>query len=87
MVTRDYPPDKVSAITGVPPETLLRLAREFSSAKSPLALSGGMSDRSETSLFTQWAVASLNALSGSFSAKGLWRNRSRFHGHHLRSLP
>jgi len=73
MVTRDYPPDKVSAITGVPPETLLRLAREFSSAKAPLALSGGVSDRSETALFTQWAVASLNALSRSFSAKGLWR--------------
>jgi anaerobic selenocysteine-containing dehydrogenase len=73
MVTRDYPPDKVSAITGVPAETLLRLAREFSAAKSPLALSGGMSDRSEASLFTQWAVASLNALSRSFSSKGLWR--------------
>ena len=73
MVTRDYPPDKVSAVTGVPPETVLRLAREFSSAKAPLALSGGVSDRSETALFTQWAVASLNALSGSFSAKGLWR--------------
>jgi anaerobic selenocysteine-containing dehydrogenase len=73
MVTRDYPPDKASAITGVPPETLLRLAREFSSAKAPLALSGGVSDRSETALFTQWAVASLNALSRSFSAKGLWR--------------
>jgi anaerobic selenocysteine-containing dehydrogenase len=73
LVSRYYPPDKVSAITGVPPETLLRLAREFSSAKAPLALSGGVSDRSETSLFTQWAVASLNALGGSFSAKGLWR--------------
>lgn len=73
LVSRYYPPDKVSAITGVPPETLLRLAREFSSAKAPLALSGGVSDRSETALFTQWAVASLNVLSGSFSAKGLWR--------------
>lgn len=73
MVTRDYSPDKVSAITGVPAETLLRLAREFSAAKSPLALSGGMSDRSENPLFTQWAVASLNALSQSFSAKWLWR--------------
>src|SRR5512143_188183 len=73
LVTRYYPPDKASAITGVPAETLLRLAREFSSAKAPLALSGGVSDRSETALFTQWAVACLNALSGSFSAKGLWR--------------
>ena len=73
MVSRYYPPDKVSEITGVPPETVLRLAREFSSARAPLALSGGVADRSESALFTQWAVASLNALSGSFSAKGLWR--------------
>jgi len=73
MVTRDYPPDKVSAITGVPAETVLRLAREFSAARAPLALSGGISDQGETSLFTQWAVASLNALAGSFSVKGLWR--------------
>jgi len=49
------------------------LARGFNSAKAPLALSGGTSERSENSVFTQWAVASLNALSGSFSAKGLWR--------------
>lgn len=73
MVSRYYPPDKVSEITGVPAKTLLRLAREFSSAKAPLALSGGVADRSEAALVTQWAVASLNALSGSFSSKGLWR--------------
>jgi anaerobic selenocysteine-containing dehydrogenase len=73
MVSRYYHPDKVSAITGVPTDTVLRLAREFSSAKAPLALSGGVADRSETALFTQWAVASLNALSGSFSANKLWR--------------
>jgi len=73
MVSGHYPPDEVSSITGVPPETVLRVAREFSSAKAPLALSGGVADRSETALFTQWAVASLNALSGSFSAGKLWR--------------
>jgi len=73
LVSRYFPPDKTSAITGIPPETVLRLAREFSSAKAPLALSGGGSERSETALFTQWAVSGLNALSGSFSAKGLWR--------------
>jgi len=73
MVSRYYHPDKVSATTGVPTETVLRLAREFSSAKAPLALAGGGADRSETALFSQWAVASLNALSGSFSANKLWR--------------
>jgi anaerobic selenocysteine-containing dehydrogenase len=73
MVSRYYHPDKVSAITGVPTQTVLRLAREFSSAKAPLALSGGVADRSETALFTQWAVAALNALSGSFTASKVWR--------------
>jgi anaerobic selenocysteine-containing dehydrogenase len=73
LVTRDYSPERVSGVTGVPPDTIIRLARTFGSAKAPLALSGGTSDASETALFAQWAVASLNALSGSFSAKGLWR--------------
>ena len=73
LVTRDYSPERVSEVTGVPAETIIRLARAFGSAKSPLALSGGTSDASETALFTQWAVTSLNALTGSFSAKGLWR--------------
>ena len=74
MVTRDYSPDRVSEITGVPAQTILRLAREFGSAKAPLALAGGNMASSEMELFTQWGVASLNALSGSFTAVGLWRD-------------
>jgi len=74
LVTRDYYPERVSEVTGIPAQTVLRLAREFGSAKAPVALSGGSSASSETGTFTQWAVASLNALSGSFSAKGLWRD-------------
>jgi len=73
LVTRDYSPDRVSEVTGVPAQTILRLAREFGSAKAPLALAGGTMGSSENELFTQWGVTSLNALSGSFSAKGLWR--------------
>ena len=73
LVTRDYSPERVSESTGVPAQTIIRLAREFESAKRPLALSGVASASGETGLFTQWAVASLNALSGSFSAKELWR--------------
>jgi anaerobic selenocysteine-containing dehydrogenase len=74
LVNRDYHPDRVSDLTGVPAKTILRLAREFGSAKAPLALSGGISAASETGLLSQWAVASLNALSGSLSVKGLWRD-------------
>lgn len=74
LVTRDYYPEQVSEITGVPAQTILRLAREFGSAKAPLALSGSASAVGETGLFSQWAVASLNALSGSLSVEGLWRD-------------
>ncbi|MGZ8446343.1 MAG: molybdopterin-containing oxidoreductase family protein [Candidatus Deferrimicrobiaceae bacterium] len=74
LVTRDYSPERVSDITGVPAQTILRIAREFGSAKAPLALAGGTSASSEMGLLAQWAVASLNALAGSFSAKGLWRD-------------
>jgi anaerobic selenocysteine-containing dehydrogenase len=73
LVTRAYYPERVSEITGVPAGTILRVAREFGAAKAPLALAGDGSASSETALFTQWAVVCLNALSGGFSAKGLWR--------------
>ncbi len=74
LVTRDYSPERVSDVTGVPAKTILRLAREFGSAKAPLALAGDTSAASVTGLYTQWAVGSLNALSGSFTAEGLWRD-------------
>jgi anaerobic selenocysteine-containing dehydrogenase len=74
LVTRDYAPDRVSEVTGVPAQTILRLAREFGSAKAPLALAGGSMASSDTEQFSQWAVASLNAVSGGFTAEGLWRD-------------
>src|SRR4030067_226122 len=37
LVTRDYSPERVSEITGVPAQTILRLAREYGSAKAPPA--------------------------------------------------
>ena len=76
LVTRDYTPERVSEVTGVPAQTILRLAREFEAAKAPLALSGGVSSASEAGLFSQWAVASLNALSGGFTVNRLWRDRT-----------
>ncbi len=73
MVRRNFYPDRVSELTGVPAEKIIQLARGFESARAPLALSGGTADATETALFNQWAVASLNAVSGSFSPPGLWR--------------
>src|SRR4030067_2104859 len=50
LVTRDYSPIRVSEITGVPAQTILRLAREFSAANPPLVVAGGSTDASETGL-------------------------------------
>lgn len=80
LVTSEFSPEKVASITGIPVSTILRVAREFGSAKAPIALSGGSGDASETSVFSQWAVASLNALKGGFSSKGLWHEAARLPG-------
>jgi anaerobic selenocysteine-containing dehydrogenase len=74
LVSNDYYPDRVSKVTGIPAKTVIRLAREFGSAKAPIALSGGMADRSEMGLFNEWAITSLNALTGGFAVPGLWRD-------------
>ena len=73
LITRDYYPGRVAEVTGIPAETIIRLAREFAAVDAPLALGGGKSDAGENTLFDQWAVACLNAVGGSFSAKDLWR--------------
>ncbi len=59
LVLRQYPPAKVSEITGVRVETVERLAKEFAGHKPALALC----DR--TRFYDQMAVHSLNALVGS----------------------
>jgi menaquinone reductase, molybdopterin-binding-like subunit len=73
LVAREYYPERVSEVTGVPAHTILRVAREFGGARAPLALAGDGTASSETALFTQWAIACLNAVSGGLSAEGLWR--------------
>lgn len=64
LVLDEYPPASVSDITGVPVETIVRLAREFASHTPALALV----DRVRT--YDQMAVHSLNALAGSLGVRG-----------------
>jgi anaerobic selenocysteine-containing dehydrogenase len=64
FVSSEYDPDTVSKRTGVPIDTLIRLAREFASNQPSLAI--GYRDRP----FHQMAVATLNGLVGSIDTSG-----------------
>ena len=60
----EYEPNVVSKKTGVPVDTIIRLAREFSTSQPSLAI--GYRDRP----FHQMAVSILNGLTGSIDATG-----------------
>lgn len=56
-------PEAVAERTGVPPETIQRLAKEF-------GLRRGLAMGARADLMTQWAVMSLNGLVGNLDARG-----------------
>lgn len=70
LVLDQYDPDAVSQTTGVQVETIIRLAREFSSSKPSIAVGGRGSTTMGNTLHTQLAVHSLNALVGSIDSAG-----------------
>jgi anaerobic selenocysteine-containing dehydrogenase len=67
-LVQDYSPGRVAGITGVPEETIERVAHEFVAAR-PAVAAGDVSGYSN-SLYTQWAIHALNALVGSIDAPG-----------------
>ncbi|MCP4543957.1 MAG: molybdopterin-dependent oxidoreductase [Chloroflexi bacterium] len=69
LVLRDYAPVHVSEITGVSEEMIERIAREFAAAR-PAAVAAGDVSGYSNSLYSQWAVHTLNALVGSIDAPG-----------------
>jgi anaerobic selenocysteine-containing dehydrogenase len=70
LVLKDYAPERVSDITGVPKEKIVELAREFARTKPAVALSGRGQGRTPDSLYGFLAVQSLNALVGSLRQPG-----------------
>ena len=70
LVLRDYTPDAVAKITGVKPETLVRLTQEFASHKPSLALIGSRCNWLSNGVHTTRAVHALNALIGNIGASG-----------------
>jgi anaerobic selenocysteine-containing dehydrogenase len=66
----NYYPEKVSQITGVPTETIIKLAEEFGTHKPAAAIGGGASQYTTNGGITQWAIYCLNALVGNIQKKG-----------------
>lgn len=70
MVLREYPPERVEKITGVPAKDVERLGREFAQTRGAVAAAGRGPGLQTNGLFANMAIHSLNALVGSIDAPG-----------------
>ncbi|NJD67357.1 MAG: hypothetical protein C3F12_08025 [Candidatus Methylomirabilota bacterium] len=70
VVLKDYRPDAVSAITGVPVETIVELARRFAREKPAVALAERGASMHTNGLYTRMAIHCLNALVGNLQVLG-----------------
>lgn len=70
LVLRDYPPDRVAAITGVPAETVVRLAREFATTRPAIAAGERGASMQTNGIYARMAIHALNALVGSIDVPG-----------------
>ncbi len=70
MVLGDYSPETVAEITGVPADTIVRIAEEFASNRPALAIGGRGLCMHSNGIYNQMAVHSLNALMGNIDAPG-----------------
>lgn len=70
LVLSEYKPESVAHITGVPVETIQRLAREMSAHRPAIALAEGTGTAATNALGTAMAIHSLNALLGSIETQG-----------------
>jgi menaquinone reductase, molybdopterin-binding-like subunit len=70
LLNKNYTPDQVARETTINPEIIISLARDFSSAKQPIALWGKGKGELPVSLFEAQAVHLLNLLTGSVNRPG-----------------
>jgi len=73
LVLKEYDPERVEKITGVPAGTIARLAGEFATTKPAVAIlpgKGGLLNGSVNGLYTAMAILALNALVGAIEARG-----------------
>jgi len=65
-----YGPEKVSGLTGITPEKIMSLARDFAHAGNPIAISGRGNDDLPGSMDETLAIHFLNALVGNINKTG-----------------
>ncbi|MBP1696518.1 MAG: hypothetical protein H6Q41_1706, partial [Deltaproteobacteria bacterium] len=70
LVLSQHSPEVVSKITGIPPETIQRIAREYAQTKPALALRGRGSINWPEGSHISYAIFCLNALVGSIDVPG-----------------
>jgi len=70
LVLKDYPPEKVADLSGVPVETIERLAREMAAHRPAVALADDTAAAATNGLGTAMAIHALNALLGSLERPG-----------------
>ena len=70
LVMADYAPDAVARLTGVPVETIERLAREMSAHRPAIALADGAVSGATNGLGSAMAIHALNGLLGSIERRG-----------------
>ena len=70
LVIGEYSPKQVSTLTGIPEETISRIAEQFSTFRPSIAISGRGVGMQTNGTYSQMAVDSLNALVGSLDSRG-----------------
>ncbi|MFQ5631412.1 MAG: molybdopterin-dependent oxidoreductase, partial [bacterium] len=70
LVFDEYYPEKAAGLTGIPAQQIVKLAREFATAESAVAIAGGQNSAGTNTLYTLWAVYCLNALKGNLGKAG-----------------
>ena len=81
LALSQYGPEEVSKITGILPETIRRIAREFARTRPGLALRGPASINWPEGSLTSYAIFCLNALVGSIDVPGgvLYQENVQYH--------
>ncbi|MDI7259780.1 MAG: molybdopterin-dependent oxidoreductase [Thermodesulfobacteriota bacterium] len=70
LVLKEYSPKQVSQATGIPEDRIIQIAREFSSHRPSIAISGRGVGMQTNGTYAQMAIDSLNALMGSIDRPG-----------------
>lgn len=70
LVLQDYTLERLSSISGVPAQTMVRLAREFGTTRPAVAVAERGASMHSNGVYTRLAIQALNALAGSIDAPG-----------------